>query len=147
MYYYLICWSKYLLLYLLSLFSCIYCFLVGCYIFHFLIFIIFWEDWFLTYHAFLQFDAKISLVTSFRDTCYIEILPNDKNPTRGKYYNQIPFQIVMFIFSYTFLSSSHINIISCVVYGTAAMFIGRMLSALFSPHTTMYRSFKKTKKI
>uniref|UniRef100_A0A7N2R3F2 OTU domain-containing protein n=1 Tax=Quercus lobata TaxID=97700 RepID=A0A7N2R3F2_QUELO len=29
-----------------------------------------------------KFDAKICLVTSFRDTCYIEILPKDKNPTR-----------------------------------------------------------------
>ncbi|KAG2716046.1 hypothetical protein I3760_03G106300 [Carya illinoinensis] len=29
-----------------------------------------------------QFGAKICLVTSFRDTCYIEILPKDKNPTR-----------------------------------------------------------------
>ncbi|XP_042970966.1 uncharacterized protein LOC122303308 isoform X2 [Carya illinoinensis] len=31
-----------------------------------------------------QFGAKICLVTSFRDTCYIEILPKDKNPTRGQ---------------------------------------------------------------
>nr|POE89153.1 hypothetical protein CFP56_79395 [Quercus suber] len=31
------------------------------------------------------FDAKICLVTSFRDTCYIEILPKDKNPTRGQW--------------------------------------------------------------
>ncbi|KAF3976209.1 hypothetical protein ACB098_11G063700 [Castanea mollissima] len=29
-----------------------------------------------------RFDAKICLVTSFRDTCYIEILPKDKDPTR-----------------------------------------------------------------
>ncbi|XP_061356729.1 OVARIAN TUMOR DOMAIN-containing deubiquitinating enzyme 11 [Gastrolobium bilobum] len=29
-----------------------------------------------------RFDAKICLVTSFRDTCYIEILPTDKSPTR-----------------------------------------------------------------
>ncbi|KAG6721388.1 hypothetical protein I3842_03G109900 [Carya illinoinensis] len=29
-----------------------------------------------------RFGAKICLVTSFRDTCYIEILPKDKNPTR-----------------------------------------------------------------
>ncbi|XP_021907238.1 OTU domain-containing protein DDB_G0284757 isoform X1 [Carica papaya] len=28
------------------------------------------------------FEAKICLVTSFRDTCYVEILPKDKNPTR-----------------------------------------------------------------
>lgn len=34
---------------------------------------------------FLQFEAKICLVTSFRDTCYIEILPTNKSPTRGKY--------------------------------------------------------------
>lgn len=29
-----------------------------------------------------RFEAKICLVTSFRDTCYIEITPKDKNPTR-----------------------------------------------------------------
>lgn len=29
-----------------------------------------------------RFGAKISLVTSFRDTCYIEILPKDQNPSR-----------------------------------------------------------------
>ncbi|BAT89041.1 hypothetical protein VIGAN_05271200 [Vigna angularis var. angularis] len=29
-----------------------------------------------------HFGAKVCLVTSFRDTCYVEILPNDKNPTR-----------------------------------------------------------------
>ncbi|KAI4305506.1 hypothetical protein L6164_028868 [Bauhinia variegata] len=29
-----------------------------------------------------RFDAKICLVTSFRDTCYIEILPTNKNPLR-----------------------------------------------------------------
>lgn len=28
-----------------------------------------------------RFQAKICLVTSFRDTCYIEIIPKDKNPT------------------------------------------------------------------
>lgn len=32
---------------------------------------------------YLQFEAKICLVTSFRDTSYIEILPKDKNPARG----------------------------------------------------------------
>ncbi|KAL8474156.1 hypothetical protein ACS0TY_030837 [Phlomoides rotata] len=29
-----------------------------------------------------RFDAKICLVTSFRDTCYIEILPKDTTPCR-----------------------------------------------------------------
>ncbi|KAJ7964597.1 OTU domain-containing protein [Quillaja saponaria] len=29
-----------------------------------------------------RFSAKICLVTSFRDTCYIEILPKDTSPTR-----------------------------------------------------------------
>ncbi|XP_065854231.1 OVARIAN TUMOR DOMAIN-containing deubiquitinating enzyme 11 [Euphorbia lathyris] len=29
-----------------------------------------------------RYAAKICLVTSFRDTCYIEIIPRDKNPTR-----------------------------------------------------------------
>ncbi|KAF3445090.1 hypothetical protein FNV43_RR14783 [Rhamnella rubrinervis] len=29
-----------------------------------------------------RFGAKICLVTSFRDTCYIEILPKDQNPVR-----------------------------------------------------------------
>ncbi|KAJ0088099.1 hypothetical protein Patl1_33249 [Pistacia atlantica] len=31
---------------------------------------------------FTEFEAKICLITSFRDTCYIEIIPKDKNPTR-----------------------------------------------------------------
>ncbi|XP_017972738.1 PREDICTED: OTU domain-containing protein DDB_G0284757 [Theobroma cacao] len=30
----------------------------------------------------LQFGAKICLVTSFRDTCYIEIMPKETSPTR-----------------------------------------------------------------
>ncbi|XP_026395220.1 OTU domain-containing protein DDB_G0284757-like isoform X2 [Papaver somniferum] len=29
-----------------------------------------------------QFEAKICLLTSFRDTCFIEIVPNDKTPSR-----------------------------------------------------------------
>ncbi|WCJ28101.1 OVARIAN TUMOR DOMAIN-containing deubiquitinating enzyme 11 [Euphorbia peplus] len=29
-----------------------------------------------------RFGTKICLVTSFRDTCYIEIIPHDKNPSR-----------------------------------------------------------------
>ncbi|XP_073026610.1 OVARIAN TUMOR DOMAIN-containing deubiquitinating enzyme 11-like [Primulina eburnea] len=29
-----------------------------------------------------RFEVKICLVTSFRDTCYIEILPKDKTPTK-----------------------------------------------------------------
>ncbi|KAA8526152.1 hypothetical protein F0562_007748 [Nyssa sinensis] len=29
-----------------------------------------------------RFGAKICLVTSFRDTCYVEILPKDKNPSK-----------------------------------------------------------------
>ena len=33
--------------------------------------------------ALLQFEAKICLVTSFRDQSYIEILPHNKNPLRG----------------------------------------------------------------
>ncbi|KAM5569251.1 hypothetical protein ABKV19_016653 [Rosa sericea] len=28
-----------------------------------------------------RFGAKICLITSLRDTCYIEILPKDRNPT------------------------------------------------------------------
>ncbi|XP_062025671.1 OVARIAN TUMOR DOMAIN-containing deubiquitinating enzyme 11-like [Rosa rugosa] len=28
------------------------------------------------------FGAKICLITSLRDTCYIEILPKDRNPTQ-----------------------------------------------------------------
>ncbi|KAG6419608.1 hypothetical protein SASPL_121830 [Salvia splendens] len=31
-----------------------------------------------------RFEAKICLITSFRDTGYIEILPNDRSPSRGK---------------------------------------------------------------
>lgn len=34
--------------------------------------------------SFLQFGAKICLLTSFRDRCFIEIVPKDQNPTRGK---------------------------------------------------------------
>ncbi|XP_010242078.1 PREDICTED: OTU domain-containing protein DDB_G0284757 isoform X2 [Nelumbo nucifera] len=30
-----------------------------------------------------RFEAKICLLTSFRDTCYIEIVPKDKSPSRG----------------------------------------------------------------
>ncbi|KAL2524789.1 Cysteine proteinases superfamily protein [Abeliophyllum distichum] len=29
-----------------------------------------------------RFEAKICVLTSFRDTCYIEILPKDRNPSR-----------------------------------------------------------------
>ncbi|XP_026395221.1 OTU domain-containing protein DDB_G0284757-like isoform X3 [Papaver somniferum] len=29
-----------------------------------------------------RFEAKICLLTSFRDTCFIEIVPNDKTPSR-----------------------------------------------------------------
>ncbi|KAM5547187.1 hypothetical protein ABKV19_001608 [Rosa sericea] len=30
-----------------------------------------------------RFGAKICLITSFRDTCYIEILPKNRNPARA----------------------------------------------------------------
>ncbi|XP_024183408.1 probable indole-3-pyruvate monooxygenase YUCCA3 isoform X1 [Rosa chinensis] len=33
-------------------------------------------------HLFVKFGAKICLITSLRDTCYIEILPEDRNPTQ-----------------------------------------------------------------
>ncbi|XP_042520658.1 OVARIAN TUMOR DOMAIN-containing deubiquitinating enzyme 11 isoform X2 [Macadamia integrifolia] len=32
-----------------------------------------------------RFEAKICLLTSFRDSCFIEIIPKDKAPTRGVY--------------------------------------------------------------
>lgn len=37
----------------------------------------------IVFWIFFQFGAKICLVTSFRDTCYIEILPKDQSPSRG----------------------------------------------------------------
>ncbi|KAE8701320.1 hypothetical protein F3Y22_tig00110548pilonHSYRG00762 [Hibiscus syriacus] len=33
-----------------------------------------------------QFGAKICRVTSFRDTCYIEIMAKQASPTRGRWY-------------------------------------------------------------
>lgn len=33
---------------------------------------------------FVQFAAKICLLTSFRDTCFIEIVPQSQTPKRGK---------------------------------------------------------------
>lgn len=41
-----------------------------------------WGDHLTLQAAADQFEAKICLVTSFRDTCYIEILPKDKTPSR-----------------------------------------------------------------
>ncbi|XP_059452482.1 OVARIAN TUMOR DOMAIN-containing deubiquitinating enzyme 11-like [Corylus avellana] len=41
-----------------------------------------WGDHLTLQAAADRFGAKICLVTSFRDTCYIEILPKDNNPTR-----------------------------------------------------------------
>lgn len=32
----------------------------------------------------MQFEAKICLLTSFRDTCFIEIMPQYQPPKRGK---------------------------------------------------------------
>ena len=34
--------------------------------------------------CFLQFAAKICLLTSFRDTCFVEIVPQYQTPQRGK---------------------------------------------------------------
>ncbi|KAK0586202.1 hypothetical protein LWI29_002686 [Acer saccharum] len=36
-----------------------------------------------------QFGANICLVTSFRDTCFIGIMPKDKNPTRSRYHTHV----------------------------------------------------------
>lgn len=33
----------------------------------------------------MQFEAKICLLTSFRDTCFIEIMPQFQPPKRGKF--------------------------------------------------------------
>lgn len=41
-----------------------------------------WGDHITLQAAADRFGAKICLVTSFRDTCYIEIIPKDKNPYR-----------------------------------------------------------------
>ncbi|KAJ6380667.1 OTU DOMAIN CONTAINING PROTEIN [Salix viminalis] len=41
-----------------------------------------WGDHLTLQAAADRFGAKICLVTSFRDTCYIEIIPKDRNPTR-----------------------------------------------------------------
>ncbi|GKV33222.1 hypothetical protein SLEP1_g41752 [Rubroshorea leprosula] len=41
-----------------------------------------WGDHITLQAAADRFGVKICLVTSFRDTCYIEILPKDKSPTR-----------------------------------------------------------------
>ncbi|KAF4381663.1 hypothetical protein CsatB_020302 [Cannabis sativa] len=41
-----------------------------------------WGDHLTLQAAADRFETKICLITSFRDTCYIEILPKDKNPTR-----------------------------------------------------------------
>ncbi|XP_052206373.1 OVARIAN TUMOR DOMAIN-containing deubiquitinating enzyme 11 [Diospyros lotus] len=41
-----------------------------------------WGDHITLQAAADRFGAKICLVTSFRDTCYIEILPKDRNPTK-----------------------------------------------------------------
>ncbi|KAJ6741564.1 OTU DOMAIN CONTAINING PROTEIN [Salix viminalis] len=43
-----------------------------------------WGDHLTLQAAADRFGAKICLVTSFRDTCYIEIIPKDRNPTRGR---------------------------------------------------------------
>ena len=37
----------------------------------------------------VQFAAKICLLTSFRDTCFIEIVPQSQTPKRGKLRNMI----------------------------------------------------------
>ncbi|KAK9285684.1 hypothetical protein L1049_025125 [Liquidambar formosana] len=41
-----------------------------------------WGDHITLQAAADRFGAKICLITSFRDTCYIEIMPKDQNPTR-----------------------------------------------------------------
>jgi hypothetical protein len=40
---------------------------------------------------FWQFAAKICLLTSFRDTCFVEIVPQYQAPQRGK----IPFRLLI----------------------------------------------------
>ncbi|KAF5735658.1 hypothetical protein HS088_TW15G01171 [Tripterygium wilfordii] len=44
-----------------------------------------WGDHITLQAAADRFGAKICLVTSFRDTCYIEIVPKGQNPTRGSH--------------------------------------------------------------
>lgn len=46
--------------------------------------------------ALMQFAAKICLLTSFRDTCFIEIVPQHQVPERGTSTgaNGIPFNFV-----------------------------------------------------
>ncbi|KAF1885692.1 hypothetical protein Lal_00039540 [Lupinus albus] len=50
-----------------------------------------WGDHITLQAAADRFDAKICLVTSFRDNGYIEILPTDKSHTKGKYCFNILF--------------------------------------------------------
>jgi hypothetical protein len=36
-----------------------------------------------------KFVAKICLLTSFRDTCFVEIIPQSEAPQRGNYFNRV----------------------------------------------------------
>ncbi|KAE8690116.1 OTU domain-containing protein [Hibiscus syriacus] len=45
-----------------------------------------WGDHITLQAAADRFGAKICLVTSFRDACYIEIMPKQASPTRGRWY-------------------------------------------------------------
>ncbi|KAL9361186.1 hypothetical protein Peur_043971 [Populus x canadensis] len=63
-----------------------------------------------------QFGAKICLVTSFRDTCYIEIMPKDKSPTRGYTYYSLLTGIMAALVSRTLaelLERSSLQFIVC----------------------------------
>ena len=45
----------------------------------------------------MQFEAKICLLTSFRDTCFIEIMPRNQAPKRGK-TRKIPLWLLIILF-------------------------------------------------
>lgn len=46
-------------------------------------------DW-----GWVQFGVRISLITSFRDTCFIEIVPAEQKSKRGLYF--IPFSPIYY---------------------------------------------------
>jgi len=48
------------------------------------------------YLKFSQFGAKICLLTSFKDTCLIEIVPRDLTPTKGKSLDTLLLSYQMF---------------------------------------------------
>lgn len=48
----------------------------------------------------VQFSAKICLLTSFRDTCFIEIMPRQQSPQRGS-SSKRPLNLLISVFKQT----------------------------------------------